>query len=718
MLPIPLFSACLLLAWTGAASAALRRFNFTIHTGSNAPDGFTRQVYLINGQQPAPLIDINEGDDLEVFVQNDLPVASTIHWHGLLQRGTPQMDGVPGVSQYPIPPGGNFTYKFSTGTEYGFYWYHSHFRAYYDDAIRGPLLIRPSSLRRRPFESLANDTAATKALLQAEMDATSIMLNDWTHSTSDTIYATYFENGVFPSCVDSLLANGMGQVRCLPDYILEAGTGLGLSPAPMTMAGMKARQMASMMMAMTSSSTMMEAAATSVLMASDSTTTSMAGMLPQSSIPGMAASSLSMPMASPSMSAMSGMLTSLTPRGCTPPMMFKPGYNESSLPADTCKNTTSPLMIVTGNATLGWLALNLVNSGSVAKLSVSLDAHSMYVYAADGLYVDLQEAKVLYMALGQRYSVMIKLDQMPGDYALRFATYPTGDMQQVLEGQAVMRYSSSAMMASTIPAPYNASSIWTLVNGSAKGGATQLDPAMLAPFDGNRPPSKKADLTKGFQVSQTGIVEWVIDKYPYSEPKVPIVFGNSSDGWMAGSTLHMPFNSTIDIILTISNDSMDMMGHPMHLHGHKFWVLGSGDGGFPYASVADAPAALINTVDPPFRDTTDLPASGWVAIRYLTDNPGAWLLHCHIQWHLVSGMGLVLVEGESQIADILRASNFSMASPTESMTTATATATSTPKLASGSTSASSSLVVEQGHRGVAMVVTFSAALALVLAGLL
>jgi hypothetical protein len=45
------------------------------------------------------------------------------------------------------------------------------------------------------------------------------------------------------------------------------------------------------------------------------------------------------------------------------------------------------------------------------------------------------------MALGQRYSVMIKLDQMPGDYALRFATYPTGDMQQVLEGQAVMRYS-------------------------------------------------------------------------------------------------------------------------------------------------------------------------------------------------------------------------------------------------------------------------------------
>merc|ERR1711939_1106340 len=405
-------------------------------------------------------------------------------------------------------------------------------------------------------------------------------------------------------------------------------------------------------------------------------------MPPQSSMTGMAATSLSMLIAGSSMSALSAMPTSLTPRGCTMPMMFKPGYNESSLPPDTCTNTTSPLTTVTGNATLGWLALNLVNSGSVAKLSVSLDAHSMYVYAADGLFVNLQEVKVLHMAVGQRYSVMIKLNQMPGDYSLRFATFPTGDMQQVLEGQAVVHYSNSSMMNGTMSTLYNASSIWTLVNGSAKGDVTQLDPAMLAPFDGNKPPFKEADFTKGFQISQTGIVEWVVDKYPYSEAKVPILFGNSSDGWMANSTLHMPFNSTID-------------------------------GGFPYASVVDAPAALINTVDPPYRDTTDLPASGWVAIRYLTDNPGAWLLHCHIQWHLVSGMGLVLVEGESQIANIMKANNVSMASPTGVMTTATAT--STPNLVNGSTSASASLVVGQGLGGVVMLIAFSAVLALVMA---
>ena len=42
-------------------------------------DGFSRTVYLINGQQPGPLIDVDEGDDLEVFVKNDLPIESTIH---------------------------------------------------------------------------------------------------------------------------------------------------------------------------------------------------------------------------------------------------------------------------------------------------------------------------------------------------------------------------------------------------------------------------------------------------------------------------------------------------------------------------------------------------------------------------------------------------------------------------------------------------------------
>lgn len=45
-------------------------------------DGFEREVYLINGQQPGPLIDVDEGDDLGILVQNDLNVEAAIYWDG------------------------------------------------------------------------------------------------------------------------------------------------------------------------------------------------------------------------------------------------------------------------------------------------------------------------------------------------------------------------------------------------------------------------------------------------------------------------------------------------------------------------------------------------------------------------------------------------------------------------------------------------------------
>lgn len=112
-------------------------------------------------------------------------------------------------------------------------------------------------------------------------------------------------------------------------------------------------------------------------------------------MPGPSSSSATMEMSSmATRSTMSSGMTALTPRGCLPPMMANPGFNLSSLPTESCTNTTSDLLTIPANTTQGWLALDLVNAGSVSKLGVSLDAHSMYVYASDGLYVALQEVKV------------------------------------------------------------------------------------------------------------------------------------------------------------------------------------------------------------------------------------------------------------------------------------------------------------------------------------
>jgi len=110
-------------------------------------------------------------------------------------------------------------------------------------------------------------------------------------------------------------------------------------------------------------------------------------------------------------------------------------------------------------------------------------------------------------------------------------------------------------------AAYDPASVWMLTNGSATAGVETLDSSLLSPFDGNKPPTTAADLTKFFAISQTGIVTWVVDNYPYAESTTPILFGNISDGWLANTTVHMPFNSTIDIIMTVSNDSMDTVSY-------------------------------------------------------------------------------------------------------------------------------------------------------------
>ena len=101
---------------------------------------------------------------------------------------------------------------------------------------------------------------------------------------------------------------------------------------------------------------------------------------------------------------------------------------------------------------------------------------------------------------------------------------------------------------------------WMLVNGSAKLNASELDDQSLAPYDGNVPPSGPSGVTHIFAINQTDIVTWAINGQPFSEPQRPIMYGNASDGWNAATTLHLPGNSTIDLIMYIANDSMDTVG--------------------------------------------------------------------------------------------------------------------------------------------------------------
>jgi hypothetical protein len=95
-------------------TGATRSYDFTIAECDIRPDGVeTKKAVCVNGQFPGPLIEANYGDMIRVKVTNKLHDEGTsLHWHGFLQTGMNQQDGVPGVTQCPIAPDDTMTYEF------------------------------------------------------------------------------------------------------------------------------------------------------------------------------------------------------------------------------------------------------------------------------------------------------------------------------------------------------------------------------------------------------------------------------------------------------------------------------------------------------------------------------------------------------------------------------------------------------------------------------
>ncbi|KAL0265425.1 hypothetical protein SLS55_001392 [Diplodia seriata] len=59
-----------------------------------------------------------------------------MHWHGVYQYDRYWMDGVPGVTQYPIEPRDTYTYEFTLTNQTGIYFYHGHFGPAFADVRR------------------------------------------------------------------------------------------------------------------------------------------------------------------------------------------------------------------------------------------------------------------------------------------------------------------------------------------------------------------------------------------------------------------------------------------------------------------------------------------------------------------------------------------------------------------------------------------------------
>ena len=89
------------------------------------------------------------------------------------------------------------------------------------------------------------------------------------------------------------------------------------------------------------------------------------------------------------------------------------------------------------------------------------------------------------------------------------------------------------------------------------------------------------------------------------------------------------------------------VAHPIHLHGHDYCILAQGNTPF---NPKNYTALLKN---PTRRDVAMLPVNGYLLIAFQVDNPGTWLMHCHIAWHASSGLALQFIEMPKQIAPLV-----------------------------------------------------------------
>ncbi len=127
-------------------------------------------AWTYNGRLPGTELRASQGERLRIHVRNGLTEDTSVHWHGILQRGTNNMDGVPGVTQDPIKPGEVFVYDF-LASEPGSYMFHSHSGLQLDRGLYAPLIVEPKQ------ETLQYDREYV------------LVLDDWLEGSPDEAFA-------------------------------------------------------------------------------------------------------------------------------------------------------------------------------------------------------------------------------------------------------------------------------------------------------------------------------------------------------------------------------------------------------------------------------------------------------------------------------------------------------------------------------------------------
>ncbi|KAJ5715508.1 extracellular dihydrogeodin oxidase/laccase [Penicillium malachiteum] len=297
------------------------------------------------------------------------------------------------------------------------------------------------------------------------------------------------------------------------------------------------------------------------------------------------------------------------------------------LEAATGGPPTAPNGLINGTNTWG-------DKGTFVSM---IDDHNLEVIANDFVPIHPFNTTQLSIGMGQRYDVIVTAKELTSENfwlrAIPQEACSETDLTSKVKG--IIRYDNSSTVDPT-------TSAYEYTDFCADEESFDLIPYLQVNASDTYAYGEKEEVE--VQVTDNAML-WLMNKTSFDtqwEYPTLMQVADNNQTWLARQrVIHLPEANRWVYFVIHSPFAQD---HPMHLHGHDFWVLDSGYGNFDLSMKCE-----LTLVNAPRRDVLMLPASGYVVIAMKTVNPGAWLMHCHIAWHTSEGFAIQLLERESEI---------------------------------------------------------------------
>ncbi|KAK9168030.1 hypothetical protein Syun_000170 [Stephania yunnanensis] len=327
--------------------------------------------------------------------------------------------------------------------------------------------------------------------------------------------------------------------------------------------------------------------------------------------------------------------------------------------------------------------LRVINSALNQELFFTVAKHKLTVVAADASYMKPFTTSVIMLGPGQTTDVLITADQSPARYYIAARAYASaqGAPFDNTTTTAILEYKSAPCPAKgpslppvqpSLPA-YNdtatASAFTTSLRSPSKAEVPiDIDENLFITVGlglNPCPPKSRSRNCQGpngtrftasmnnvsfvlpsnyslLQSHQQGIPGVFTTDFPAAPPVKFDYTGNVSRSlWtpVRGTRLYkLKYGSKVQIVLQ-GTSIFTAENHPIHLHGYDFYIIAEGFGNFD----PKKDTSKFNLIDPPMRNTASVPVRGWAVIRFVADNPGVWLMHCHLDVHITWGLAMAFL---------------------------------------------------------------------------